>query len=224
MKLIEKRAFNSIKSNSIILPINSLSFNSTGFSEFKKLVFLGNNSFSSTLQFVHLSFMSKLSIIPFSNSLIDTSTSVFSYFSTSCLFSLAALKNKNFKVQKRLLVSAFNNLHKFFYVLSKIYLHSWVVNLFFIGVGYKVFIFNNFLYLRLGFSKMLKLEIPKNILILTRKRNHLRIFSSNLACLTDFTKVLMSLRSFDKYKGKGVYKHSDFSSIKLKTGKKQQFF
>jgi ribosomal protein L6P/L9E len=99
-----------------------------------------------------------------------------------------------------------------------------MANIFFIGVGYKVFIFNNYLYLRLGFSRMLKIMIPNGVVVMTRKRNHLRIISSSHEQLESFLYLLKNLRVFDCYKGKGIFQNSDFSSVKLKVGKKQQFF
>lgn len=98
------------------------------------------------------------------------------------------------------------------------------VSTFFIGIGYKVYIFNNYLYLRLGFSKMLKIKIPNSIFVFIRKRNMLRLISSNYQSLNSFNILLKNLRKFDKYKGKGIFSLGNFNDVKLKPGKKQQFF
>lgn len=71
---------------------------------------------------------------------------------------------------------------------------------------------------------MLKIRIPSTVVVLTRKRNHLRILSSHHEYLESFLYVLKNLRIFDCYKGKGIFQTSNFSTVKLKVGKKQQFF
>lgn len=71
---------------------------------------------------------------------------------------------------------------------------------------------------------MLKILIPLNVTVLTRKRNHIRIISSQHNHLESFLYLLKNLRVFDCYKGKGIFQTSNFSSVKLKVGKKQQFF
>ena len=123
--------------------------------------------------------------------------------------------------------AAYGLFNKLFYCFSNytdIFFSVWISNIYFIGVGYKVFIFNDFLYLRLGFSRMLKILIPSTVTVLTRKRNHLRIISSQHKHLESFLYLLKNLRVFDCYKGKGIFQNSNFSSVKLKVGKKQQFF
>lgn len=117
-----------------------------------------------------------------------------------------------------------NKVFRCFSTYTNIFFSAWVSNIYFIGVGYKVFIFNDFLYLRLGFSRMLKIRIPSTVVVLTRKRNHLRILSSHHEYLESFLYVLKNLRIFDCYKGKGIFQTSNFSTVKLKVGKKQQFF
>ena len=125
---------------------------------------------------------------------------------------------------KLLLLSFFNNFFKNFQFFLNSLSYGWFLNLNFIGIGYKVFLYNNFLFLRLGFSRMIRVEIPTDILVLTRKRNNLKLVSSNFFKLSAFAKLLKSLRGFDQYKGKGIFSLSDFSVVKLKVGKKQQFF
>lgn len=210
------------------LPVKNLSFDNSTLAGFKKIIFFGQNFNQKEHEPVNLQLYYLLGNKTYSEKFIsyylNYTTKLISYKTVSDdLLSVTVLRS-SYEKQKSIILSFYNQLNTFFAKFSKIYYKSWLVNLYFIGVGYKVFIYNQYLYIRLGFSKMLKLEIPSQVGVLTRRRNHLRLFSSDLGKLSAFVKVLTSLRSFDKYKGKGIYQYSDFSQVKLKTGKKQQFF
>lgn len=126
--------------------------------------------------------------------------------------------------QRRLLISFLNHsLVSYRRILTSLSM-SWFVNLYFIGVGYKIFVYNDYLYIRLGFSRMIKIKIPNSLHVLTRYRNNIKLISSDLSLLNTFVNQLLLLRIFNPYKGKGIYQLADFSDIKLKVGKKQQFF
>lgn len=71
---------------------------------------------------------------------------------------------------------------------------------------------------------MIKIKIPNSLHVLTRYRNNIKLISSDLSLLNTFVNQLLLLRIFNPYKGKGIYQLADFSDIKLKVGKKQQFF
>jgi len=145
------------------------------------------------------------------------------YFNGNGFLNLNILTNLNFST-KKLVLSFFNWLFNSYQLMVKTVYTNWYSSLYFIGIGYKIFIYKNFLYLRLGFSRMMKIAIPTGIVVLTRKRNNIKLISSSLEILSDFVRVLKGLRGFDLYKGKGIFELPDFSTIKLKVGKKQQFF
>lgn len=122
-------------------------------------------------------------------------------------------------------------LNKFYYCLiSKIntlttsQYFGWLYTLNFIGLGYKVFLYQSFLYVKLGFCRVVKIAMPKGIFVFSRKKNRLLLVSNNYEVLYKFIFKLKGLRKFNFYKGKGLFEYSSFDGIKLKVGKQQQFY
>jgi ribosomal protein L6P/L9E len=93
-----------------------------------------------------------------------------------------------------------------------------------IGLGYKVYKCRRSLdlkviFLKLGYSHLIKYVIPKNVRVVTGKRRFL-LFGSNLEILNAICRHFFFLkrRNVYKYKGLLLSKHE----YKLKQGKKQQ--
>lgn len=101
---------------------------------------------------------------------------------------------------------------------------GWLYSLNFVGLGYKVFLYKNFLYVKLGFCRVVKIEIPRGVSIFSRKKNRVLLVSNDYDVLYRFIFKLKSLRKFNFYKGKGLFEYSNFDNIKLKVGKQQQFY
>jgi len=99
----------------------------------------------------------------------------------------------------------------------------WFFNLYLLGLGYKVFIYKNFIIFKLGFSHYIKLKIPLDILIFFRSKSKIILFSKNYNLLSNFISKLKSFKDFNFYKGKGITFFENISFFKLKLGKQQQY-
>jgi large subunit ribosomal protein L6 len=86
------------------------------------------------------------------------------------------------------------------------------------GVGYKFAVLNSTLYLRLGYSHYISVQIPAGLTAKTRK-DRLVVFGHNLSLVSTFSSLIRSLRLPDSYKFKGV----SFSSepVVVKVGKQR---
>lgn len=93
----------------------------------------------------------------------------------------------------------------------------------FVGVGYKVFLVNQFnkniLLLRLGLSHLLYLKIPVNLNVYCFKCcTKVYVYSHNFKDLLKICTILRALRKPEPYKGKGILYENE--NIKIKEGKK----
>lgn len=116
------------------------------------------------------------------------------------------------------------------YLLSQAYnvLKGWNQMFFFefriIGLGYKIFKFRRsvdlkLIYLKLGYSHLIKYSVPKNVRIITGKRR-LLLFSNNIEIINSICKHFFFLKKKNVYKYKGLLISKQ--EYKLKQGKKQQ--
>lgn len=80
------------------------------------------------------------------------------------------------------------------------------------------------MYVKLGFCRVLKVEVPAGISVFSRRKSRILLLSSDYNLLSNFIVKLKRLRKFDFYKGKGVFEYNTFDGIKLKVGKQQQFY
>ena len=88
----------------------------------------------------------------------------------------------------------------------------------FIGIGYKFFIKNKFLYFILGYSHLIKIKLPKNCIIHIDNYNKLlHIIYINKYILGNIFYIIKSCHKLDIYKGKGI--RNIFDKLKLKLGK-----
>lgn len=86
------------------------------------------------------------------------------------------------------------------------------------GVGFKFAILKNTLFLRLGFSHYIAVDIPTNLQVRVRK-DRLVVFGSNLVCVSTFCSLIRDLRPPDSYKFKGVSFATE--SVVVKVGKQR---
>jgi len=97
---------------------------------------------------------------------------------------------------------------------------TFVVRLTFVGVGFRIeSIENEFMKLKLGFSHLVYIKIPKHINISTTKKTSLILKCVDEHLLREFSSKICSHKTPDVYKGKGIlYKNQ---SVILKEGKKK---
>lgn len=98
------------------------------------------------------------------------------------------------------------------------------VNLKIVGVGYRASVEKhqndtNFLVLKLGFSHLVNLEIPKTINISCPKPTRLVLRSNNLNELMQYAARIRSYKEPEPYKGKGILYKGE--KIRRKEGKKK---
>lgn len=125
----------------------------------------------------------------------------------------------------KLWLSAINDLKKHFYLalLNRIIfgvLKGFSIKLNIIGIGYKAFIEEKILKLRLGFSHNILYTIPKDITIkiLNQRTLTLLIIGNDLQKVNQTAAEIRNLRSVEPYKGKGIKYFNEI--VKKKEGKK----
>lgn len=87
------------------------------------------------------------------------------------------------------------------------------------GIGYRVWLVQNKLYFKLGFSHLFVFELSKNLLI-RGKKNRLIIFGLNKELVGCISTLIRSIKKPDAYKGKGLQFLNE--TIVLKAGKQRQ--
>lgn len=85
------------------------------------------------------------------------------------------------------------------------------------GIGYRVENRNNMLFLKVGYSHALYIEVPNNVEVLLYK-NNIACYSAQLITLRNFVTKIRKIRFPDVYKGGGVLYSGEI--IKKKEGKK----
>jgi large subunit ribosomal protein L6 len=113
--------------------------------------------------------------------------------------------------------------HFFLSILNRIIwgvLKGFHLKLNIIGVGYKAFLENNCLVLKLGFSHNVLYPIPKDIKIkiLTQKVLTLVILGTNFQKVSSVAAEIRALKPVEPYKGKGIRYYKEI--VKKKEGKK----
>lgn len=87
-----------------------------------------------------------------------------------------------------------------------------------IGVGYKVFLVENLIHFKLGYSHSLYFKIPTSISIKCHKTNKLFISGNNYNNVSQTAALFRSYKVPEPYKGKGILYSNE--NMKLKEGKK----
>jgi len=97
------------------------------------------------------------------------------------------------------------------------------VKMYLIGLGFKMYVRKNWLYLLLGYSHYILIPIPQHIVIMVFKKRAF-IFSATRLMLSNFIFLLNTLKRFNFYKHKGLFQFKQVKSVvRFKVGKKQQY-
>jgi len=118
-------------------------------------------------------------------------------------------------INKKLLLYYFK-----YFIINYLYNYKFYNKIYNIGLGFKNFIYKNYLFLLLGNSNYYKLKIPNNIYIICKK-NQIYFFSNNKIKLNNFLFLIKNLKKINLYKGKGLINFYNFKFMKLKMGKKK---
>ena len=87
------------------------------------------------------------------------------------------------------------------------------------GVGYRAHIEKNQLILQLGFSHEVRVNIPKEIQVTTKKPNAITIFGPDKTLIGQFAANIRNFKKPEPYKGKGIRYKNEY--ILRKEGKKK---
>lgn len=124
--------------------------------------------------------------------------------------------NLNLTKNKKSILNLYNKLIK---IKIKGVSQGFKLNLILKGIGYKAFIENNILILKVGFSHNISIAIPSNIKIISQANN--LIFSSiDFIYLTQYVNYIKSYKKPEPYKGKGLILKNE--KIFKKEGKKSK--
>lgn len=122
----------------------------------------------------------------------------------------------NSQKNKKSILNLYNKLIK---IKIKGVLQGFKLNLILKGIGFKSFIENNNLILKLGFSHNIVIPIPNNIRIINQTNN--LIFNSiDFIYLTQFVHYIKNFKKPEPYKGKGLLLKNE--KIFKKEGKKSK--
>jgi large subunit ribosomal protein L6 len=122
----------------------------------------------------------------------------------------------NSQKNKKSILNLYNKLIK---LKIKGVLQGFKLNLILRGIGFKAFIENNNLILKLGFSHNIIISIPSNIKVISQANN--LIFSSiDFIFLTQFVHFIKNHKKPEPYKGKGLLLKNE--KILKKEGKKSK--
>ncbi len=122
----------------------------------------------------------------------------------------------NSQKNKKSILNLYNKLIK---IKIKGVLQGYKLNLILKGIGFKSFIENNNLILKLGFSHNIVIPIPNNIKIINQTNN--LIFNSiDFIYLTQFVHYIKNFKKPEPYKGKGLLLKNE--KIFKKEGKKSK--
>nr|DAZ88932.1 TPA_asm: ribosomal protein L6 [Phytophthora nicotianae CJ01A1] len=126
------------------------------------------------------------------------------------------LLNINIKKNKKSILNLYNKLIK---IKIKGVLQGFKISLLLKGIGFKAFIENNNLILKLGFSHNIIIPIPSNIEIINQ--TNILIFSSiDYIFLNQFVHYIRNHKKPEPYKGKGLLLKNE--KILQKEGKKSK--
>ena len=122
----------------------------------------------------------------------------------------------NSQKNKKSILNLYNKLIK---LKIKGVLQGFKLNLILKGIGFKAFVENNNLILKLGFSHNITISIPSNIKVISQGNN--LIFSSiDFIFLTQFVHFIKNHKKPEPYKGKGLLLKNE--KILKKEGKKSK--
>lgn len=89
-----------------------------------------------------------------------------------------------------------------------------------VGLGFKTFVYKKFLWIYVGFSHFMKFYIPKDLVIICRKKK-MYLYTVNKQMLSNFIRQLKYYNKPNRYKGKGLLEFKQFKGcISFRKGKK----
>lgn len=91
--------------------------------------------------------------------------------------------------------------------------------LFIIGLGYSVSVYNRFIVLKLGYSHDVIYHIPENIKIVCKNNNQIKIEGCDKYLVGQTSADIRNMRKTNKYTGKGVRYSNEI--VTRKSGKKK---
>jgi len=184
--------------------------------------------FKSILGNIDIFFVDKTFKIP-SNIRITLRNKIIFFKGLLGLLALKYINDINFFLKKNKLIlilnsnknkkSILNLYNKLIKIKIKGVSQGFKLNLILKGIGYKAFIENNILLLKVGFSHNISISIPLNIKVISQGNN--LIFSSiDFIYLTQFVNYIKSYKKPEPYKGKGLLLKNE--KIFKKEGKKSK--
>nr|YP_009707712.1 ribosomal protein L6 [Phytophthora sansomeana]QES94850.1 ribosomal protein L6 [Phytophthora sansomeana] len=195
----------------------------------KKTTQLKNkNFFKSPLGNIQLFFIDKTFIFPSEIKIFQKNKTIFFETSLGVLFlnfnnniyfflkKNKLLLNINIIKNKKSILNLYNKLIK---IKIKGVLQGFKINLLLKGIGFKAFIENNNLILKLGFSHNIIIPIPSNIEIINQT-NTLIFSSIDYIFLSQFVYYIKNHKKPEPYKGKGLLLKNE--KILQKEGKKSK--
>ena len=87
-----------------------------------------------------------------------------------------------------------------------------------VGIGYRVHLFKNYLVLKVGYSHLIYIKIPKTIEVVCIKPTKIYMIGGEREEINLFAKLIKSYKKPEPYKGKGFLYENE--KINLKEGKK----
>lgn len=159
-------------------------------------------------------------------------------FSNTLFLSRKNNQNINLKlnIQNKILITIENDfiflkgplknkkyLYTYFFLIIKFIkglIQNYKIKLILIGIGYRASIINNQLYLKLGFSHELKIDIPDTLKIIIYKNTKIIIYGHNFNEITQFAANIKKYRKINPYKEKGILIENE--QIFKKEGKKNK--
>nr|YP_010394495.1 ribosomal protein L6 [Phytophthora pinifolia]DAZ88542.1 TPA_asm: ribosomal protein L6 [Phytophthora pinifolia] len=194
----------------------------------KKIKSKNKNFLKSPVGNIQLFFIDKTFIVPSDIKMYSNDHTLF-FKTSSELLSLTFIKNIYFFIKNNKLLininfiknkkSILNLYNKLIKIKIKGVLQGFKISLILKGIGFKAFIENNNLILKLGFSHNIILPIPTNIKIINQT-NTLIFSSSDFIFLNEFVHYIKNHKKPEPYKGKGLLLKNE--KILQKEGKKSK--
>nr|YP_010394452.1 ribosomal protein L6 [Phytophthora multivora]DAZ88460.1 TPA_asm: ribosomal protein L6 [Phytophthora multivora]DAZ88893.1 TPA_asm: ribosomal protein L6 [Phytophthora multivora] len=194
----------------------------------KNKIIKNKNFFKSSLGNIQLFFIDKTFIFP-NNIKIYNKEKVIFFETSSGLLSLKITNNLFFFIKKNKLLininvnknkkSILNLYNKLIKIKIKGISQGFKISLLLKGIGFKSYIENNNLILKLGFSHNIIIPIPKNIEIINQS-NTLIFSSIDFIFLSQFVHYIKNYKKPEPYKGKGLLLKNE--KILQKEGKKSK--
>lgn len=162
-----------------------------------------------------------------------------SYFNKNYFFSIK-INELNFLIINSLthlfsIICINNYISNFRYKITNIIVNTFILSnkiqsvktlfskYYFIGLGFKMFVYKKKLFVWVGLTHYTILNIPSKIFIRAKKKR-IYITSTSLTLLKNFLVTIRYIKKRDIYKGKGLLEVKSYKGFTImKTGKKKQY-